>query len=106
MADLKQLVKEHAGVEVSLSGGSGRSYDSAIIVHNNGIGDLAGAQRAVLWSLGRYKKLNWEIIEQEQQMHNGRVIDVMTIEMRRMVDGMVSTGMQQVFFDISEYAGE
>lgn len=107
MADLKNLVKSSAGVQSELSGGQGHSYDEAIIIENNGIESYMSIQRAVLWSLGSHKKMCWEVIEQETHPHNGRNIDVLTIEKRKMDDrGIVSTGTQQVFFDITDFNSE
>jgi hypothetical protein len=107
MADLKSLVKETASVQSELSGGHGHTYDAAIIIKNNKIESYMSVERAVLWSLGDLKDMCWEIIEQETNQHNGRSIDVLTIEKRKMNDqGIVSTGTQQVFFDISEFDSE
>jgi hypothetical protein len=107
MADLKSLVKSTAGVQSDLSGGHGHTYDEAIIIENNGIESYMSVQRAVLWSLGSHKNMCWEVIDQEAQPHNGRIIDVLTIEKRKMDDhGLVSTGTQQVFFDITEFDSE
>ncbi|EPJ46697.1 MAG: hypothetical protein OFPII_17880 [Osedax symbiont Rs1] len=107
MADLKGLVKSMAGVQSELSGGQGHSYDAAIIIQNNGVESYMSVERAVLWSLGSYKNMCWEVIDQETHQHNGRKIDVLTIEKRKMDDqGIVSTGTQQVFFDITEFHAE
>lgn len=107
MTDLKSLVKEAANVQSELSGGHGHSYDAAILIKNNKIESYMSVERAVLWSLGEFKNMCWEIIEQEMHPHNGRKIDVLTIEKRKMDDqGLVSTGTQQVFFDITEFDSE
>lgn len=105
--DLKSLVKRVAGVQSELGGGHGHSYDAAIMIHNNGVESYMSVQRAVLWSLGSHKKMCWEVIDQESHQHNGRNIDVLTIEKRKMDDqGIVTTGTQQVFFDITEFEDE
>ncbi|MEH6444108.1 MAG: hypothetical protein V7784_09420 [Oceanospirillaceae bacterium] len=104
MSDLKNLVKDVAGIQSELSGGNGHNYDAAILIQNNGVESYMSVQRAVLWSLGRHKSMCWEIIDQEVHPHNGRNIDVLTIEKRKMDDtGLVTTGTQQVFFDITEF---
>ncbi|MCJ8336893.1 MAG: hypothetical protein MJK10_00330 [Pseudomonadales bacterium] len=107
MTDLKNLVKITAGVQSELSGGNGHGYDEAILIRNNGVESYMSVQRAILWSLGCHKNMCWEVIDQEAHAHNGRTIDVLTIEKRKMDDqGIVSTGTQQVFFDISEFESE
>lgn len=104
VTDLKKLVKDVAGVKSELSGGNGHSYDAAILIHNGGMETHISVQRAVLWSLGSLKNMCWEVIDQETHQHNGRSIDVLSIEKRKMDDnGIVSTGTQQVFFDITEF---
>ena len=107
MTDLKNLVKITACVQSELSGGNGHCYDEAILIRNNGVESYMSVQRAILWSLGCHKNMCWEVIDQEAHAHNGRTIDVLTIEKRKMDDqGIVSTGTQQVFFDISEFESE
>ena len=107
MTNLKSLVKSIAGVQSQLSGGHGHNYDAAILIHNNGVESYMSVQRAVLWSLGSHKNMCWEVIDQEMHQHNGRNIDVLTIEKRKMDDqGLVTTGTQQVFFDITEFENE
>ncbi|MEM5528438.1 hypothetical protein WN093_06365 [Gammaproteobacteria bacterium AS21] len=107
MADLKSLVKDIAGVQSELSGGHGHSYDEAIIIANNGVESYMSVERAVLWSLGTHKNMCWEVIDQEVHRHNARNIDVLTIEKRKMdSQGIVSTGTQQVFFDVTEFEQE
>ncbi|OUS36178.1 hypothetical protein A9R01_06040 ['Osedax' symbiont bacterium Rs2_46_30_T18] len=107
VTDLKSLVKSTAGVQSELSGGNGHCYDEAILIHNNSIESYMSVQRAILWSLGCHKNMCWEVIDQEAHSHNGRKIDVLTIEKRKMDDhGIVSTGTQQVFFDITEFENE
>ena len=107
MTDLKSLVKRIAGVQSELAGGHGHNYDAAILIKNNGIESYMSVQRAVLWSLGSHKNMCWEVIDQVSHQHNGRNIDVLTIEKRKMDDqGIVTTGTQQVFFDITEFDKE
>ena len=107
MTDLKSLVKKLACVQSELSGGHGHNYDAAIMINNNGVESYMSVQRAVLWSLGSHKNMCWEVIDQEMQQHNGRNIDVLPIEKRKMDDhGIVTTGTQQVFFDITEFEDE
>ncbi|WP_293266546.1 hypothetical protein [Neptunomonas sp.] len=102
-AELKELVLEHSGFDAAISGGNGRSIDSAIIIHQDGVHDKRTVQKAVLWALGRHKDLSWDVLSDAQEESNGRYYESMLLDVRVMNDfGKVQRGKQTIYFDITE----
>jgi hypothetical protein len=101
-AGLKALVAEHSGFNAPISGGNGRSVESAIIIHQDGIHDKRTIQKAVLWSLGRLKDLSWEVVDQSLQECDGRCYESLLLDFRVIEHGKVKQGEQTIYFDITE----
>ncbi len=104
VSELKGLVLEHSGFNAAISGGNGRSIDSAIIIHRDGVHDKSTVQKAVLWALGRHKDLSWDVLSDTREESNGRCYESMLLDVRVMNhSGQVKRGQQQIYFDITEH---
>ena len=105
VSELKALVLEHSGFNASISGGSGRSIDSAIVLHRDGLHDQHTVQKAVLWALGQYKRVSWAVLSDAREDSDGRCYESMLLDVRIMNSGgRVKQGQQRIYFDITEYA--
>lgn len=103
-SELKELVLEHSGFNAAISGGNGRSIDSAIIIHRDGVHDKRTVQKAVLWALGRHKNVSWDVLSDIREESNGRCYESMLLDVRIMNNsGQVKQGQQQIYFDITEH---
>lgn len=102
--ELKALVLEHSGFDAAISGGNGRTIDTAIIIHQDGVHAKRTIQQAVLWALGRKKKLGWDIIENSGDEISGRFYESIVLDIRLMdKSGQVKHGQQTIYFDTTEY---
>lgn len=101
--ELKALVLEHSGFDAAISGGNGRTIDTAIIIHQDGVHDKRTIQKAVLWALGRKKQLGWDILEHSKDEISGRFYESILLDIR-LIDksGQVKQGQQTIYFDITE----
>ena len=105
VSELKALVLEHSGFNASISGGSGRSIGSAIVLHRDGVHDKHTVQKAVLWAFGRHKGTSWGVLSDVREDSNGRCYESILLDVRIMNSGgQVKQGQQRIYFDITEYA--
>lgn len=102
--ELKALVLEQSGIDAAISGGNGRTIDTAIIIHQDGVHDKRTIQQAVLWALGRKKKLGWDILENSRDEISGRFYESILLDIRLMdKSGQVKQGQQTIYFDTTEH---
>lgn len=102
--ELKALVLEHSGFDAAISGGNGRTIETAIIIHPDGVHDKRTIQKAVLWALGREKQLSWDILKDSRDEINGRLYESILLDIRLMdKSGRVKQGQQIIYFDTTEY---
>lgn len=103
-AELKTLVLEHSGCDVSISGGNGRTMQTAIIIHQDSVHDKKTVQNAILWALGRKKHLGWGIVGDSSVEIDGRFYESVLLDIR-LIDksGQVKQGQQTVYFDTTEF---
>ena len=103
-AELKALVLEHSGFNVSISGGNGRSIETAIVIHQDNVHDKKTVQKAILWALGRKKQLGWGILGDTADEIGGRFYESVLLDIRLMdKSGQVKQGQQTVYFDTTEF---
>lgn len=103
--ELKALVLEHSGFDAAISGGNGRSIETAIIIHRDGVHDKRTVQKAVLWALGRNKHMSWDVLEDSQEEVRGRCYESVLLDIRLMdKSGQVRQGQQTIYFDVTEDA--
>lgn len=102
--ELKALVVEHSGCDVSISGGNGRTIQTAIIIHQDSVHDKKTVQNAILWALGRKKQLGWGVVGDSGDEIDGRFYESVLLDIR-VIDksGQVKQGQQTVYFDITEF---
>lgn len=102
--ELKALVLEHSGFNAPISGGNGRTIETAIVIHQNGIHDKRTVQKAILWALGRNKQLSWNILGDSGDEVSGRFYESVLLDIRLMdKSGQVKQGEQTIYFDTTEY---
>lgn len=101
--ELKALVQEHAGFTPSISGGNGRTVDSAIVIHNDGIHEYKTVEKAIFWALAKHADKHWETLEDHAFEKNGRHFQSYLLEVRGMQQGKVHHNEQSIFFDITEF---
>lgn len=99
---LKEIVLQHSGFDAPITGGNGRNIEAAIVVHPDGVHSLQTVEMAVLWSLGAYKQLGWEVHDEERVEHSGRVYDEVQLIIRAMSKGKVHATHQSVYFDVTD----
>lgn len=102
--ELKALVLEHSGFEAAISGGNGRDIETAIVIHQDGVHDKGTVQKAIIWALGRYKNLSWDIIDANEELISGRHYESVLLDVRMMdKSGHVKEGKQTIYFDTTEH---
>ncbi|WP_143083779.1 hypothetical protein [Neptunomonas qingdaonensis] len=102
--ELKALVLEHSGFDAAISGGNGRTIETAIIIHQDGIRDKRTVQIAILWALGRNKQLSWDILGASVDESSGRFYESVLLGIRLTdISGQVKQGQQTIYFDTTEY---
>lgn len=102
--ELKALVLEHSGFNAAISGGNGRTIETAIIIHQDGIHDKRTVQKAILWALGRNKQLSWDILGGSVDEIGGRFYESVLLGIRLVdISGQVKQGQQTIYFDTTEY---
>lgn len=103
--DLRELLKADFGIDFPISGGTGNSRDTAIVIRNEVPNDYVGVEHGVLRCLGRGRGIEWTLVEQSLLEHNGRKIDRMTIETKETTPTQIITQTENYYFDITECFG-
>jgi hypothetical protein len=107
VSELKELVLEHSGFNAAISGGSGRSIESAIVLHRDDLHDKHTVQKAILWALGQYKNVSWAVLSDAKEDSDGRCYESMLLDVRILnSSGQVKQGQQRIYFDITEYVSQ
>ncbi len=103
--DLRELLKADFGIDFPISGGTGNSLDTAIVIHYEVPNYPVGVERGVLRCLGLGRGIEWKLVEQLLLEHNGRRIDKMTIETKETTPTQIITQTESYYFDITECFG-
>ncbi len=98
---LKEIVFEHSGFSAPITGGTGRNIEGAIVVHPDGVHSLQTIEMAVLWGLGSYKHLGWEVESEDRMEQGGRIYDEKRLIIRALNKGKVHATHQTVYFDVT-----
>lgn len=103
--DLRELLKADFGIDFPISGGTGNSRDTAIVIHYQVPNDYVGVERGVLRCLGLGRRIEWELIKQSLFEYKGQKIDQMTIETKETTPTQIITQTENYYFDITECFG-
>lgn len=100
--DLRELLKSDFGLDFPISGGTGSSINTPIVIHYEVPNYPVGVERGVLHCLGLARGIEWKLVEQSLLEHNGRRIDQITIETKETTPTQIVTQIENYYFDITE----
>ena len=101
--NLKELLEADFGKKFPISGGSGNSIENALVIHNQDVSDYVGLEYYILSCLGTGRKIEWRRLGQQLVESNGRKIDKIKIETKKVTRTEVITQIENYYFDISEF---
>ena len=90
---------EVEGVTVTFDGGTGESFDSAIVVHAPGEQSGVAAEYAYVSTIYGVKNTDWTLVDQNFFDQSGHKYDLLQVDV--VVDGSESN----FYFDITEFYG-
>lgn len=105
MINLRELLKADFGMDFPISGGTGNSKDSPIVIHYQEPNDYVGVEYGVLRCLGIGRRIEWKLIQQTLLNCDGRRIEQMKIETKETTATQIITQVENYYFDITECFG-
>jgi hypothetical protein len=103
--NLRELLKADFGIDFPISGGTGNSRESPIIIHYQKPNDYVGVEYGILRCLGIGRRIEWKLIQQTLQNLDGRTIEQMKIETKQTIATEIITQIENYYFDITECFG-
>ena len=104
--DLRQMLVSDFGVDFPISGGTGGSRDTPIVVHYRVPNDYVGVEYGVLRCLGAGRRIEWRLLQNSLFEHNGRQLEQMKIEAKwTTTETELVTQVENYYFDITECFG-
>ena len=103
--NLRELLKTDFGIDFPISGGTGNSRDSPIIIHHQNPNDYVGVEYGILRCLGIGRRIEWKLIQQSLLNFDGRKIEQMKIETKQSIETDIITQVENYYFDITECFG-
>lgn len=99
---LRELLRADFGIDFPISGDSGQSRESPIVIHRQEPDDYVAVEYGVLRCLGHGRGVRWRLIQQAVFVHNGRRIDQLKIETVRTTREQIVKQIENYYFDITE----
>lgn len=102
---LRDLFKADFGIDFPISGGSGNSRDTPIVIHHQVPNDYVGVENGVLRCLGIGRRIEWTLLQQSLIEHNGQKLDQLKIETKQTTPTGIITQVENYYFDVTECFG-
>lgn len=102
---LRELLKADFGIDFPISGGTGASMDSSIVIHYQMPNDYVAVEYGILRCLGIGRRIEWKLIQQTLLNRDGRKIEQMKIETKQTTATQIITQVENYYFDITECFG-
>lgn len=102
MMTLKAMLQQDFGIDLPISGGSGRTLDNPIIMERRGINDYVGTERMLLTYLMKKREVEWIWKKQAFLMHGDRKLDEITIQTMDITTEGATVQLEQYYFDITD----
>lgn len=103
--NLRELLKSDFGIDFPISGATGNSRESPIVVHYQEPNDYVGVEHGILHCLGIGRQIDWKFIQQTLEEFDGRKIDQIKIEIKSVSGDEIITQIENYYFDITECFG-
>ena len=73
--NLREMLLEDFGIDFPISGGSGPSNESPIVVHYQVPNDYVGVEYGVLRCIGIGRRIEWKLLQNSIFEHAGRKLE-------------------------------
>lgn len=101
--DFRAIIKQNFGVDLPIKSGYGSGFDTAVVLQPElPDNDYAATEQAYLKYMALLRNIEWKIISQSLQTHEGKIFDVMKIETIEKIGKETEPCMETHYFDISE----
>ena len=96
------MLLDDFGVDFPISGGTGNSRNSPIVIHHQTPNDYTAVVYGVLRHLGIGRHIEWKLLQTSLFEHNGRKLEQMKIETKWNTETEVVTQIENYYFDLTE----
>jgi hypothetical protein len=103
--NLREMLETDFGIDFPISGGTGNSRESPIVVHYQQPNDYVGVEYGVLQCVGAGRPGQWKLVRQTLLEYNGRKLDEVQIETQEAMNDAIITQNENYYFDITECLG-
>ena len=102
---IRELLIRDFNLELPISGGTGDSKDTAIIIHRAACQDYVKMEYQILYCICKNRGMAFEKIGQELHKHHDRYLDKINIETTRQTETQTITQVENYYFDVTECFG-
>lgn len=102
---LRELLRSDFKIDFPISGGTGDSKSSPIVIHYQVPNDYVGVEYGILRCLGIGRRIEWKLIQQTLLNCDGQMIEQMMIETKQTTETQIITQVENYYFDITECFG-
>ena len=103
--NLREMLLAEFGVDLPISGGTGNSESTPIVVHYREPNDYVGVEYAILNLLGEGRRITWDLLRAYTYEKGGRRFEQMTIQAQWNDGENRITNIENYYFDITECFG-
>ena len=103
---LREQLLADFGIDFPISGGTGNSRESPIVVHYQVPNDYVGVEYAVLRCLGVGRGIEWTLVKASLFDLDGRWIEQIKIETKWETETELISQSENYYFDLTECYGK
>jgi hypothetical protein len=99
--NLKDMLARDFGLNINISGGSGRNYSDPIVILDTNSYQALDTQMKLLLGLGMGRAIYWRVLERSTQQSGDCVIEKIEIETKELTESEIITQQEVYYFDVS-----
>ena len=104
--NLHEMLLEDFGIDLPISGGTGNSESSPIVIHYRDPNDYVATEYTVLRMLGVGRRITWELLQEHTYEKARRRLEQMKIRAQWIEGENRITQVENYYFDITECFGK